>query len=210
MYRTNLYTPNVESSELFELEFNLLGILVEVFRTVDDFELWKDTFVHTMLRGLYPIDNFPPYNTLLGNQDILDIMTLDKYADEKLFGLKLYLKLKSQFQKYLQLDSQHTALELIHVRIRRIQMLSSELSANAKDIPDLLETPSFAQPWTLSKKDLLPSTSLATWKIRGDGIGGGGGCCSSTSGCYVDLVGGEEVDLGGSLVTSGDVKEVYK
>ena len=69
--------------------------------------------------------------------------------------------------------------------------------------PSELQSPSFAQPWTLSKNDLLPSTSLATWKIRGDGAGGAG----ATSSGYVDLSGvdGDDADLGGSLVTSCNV-----
>ena len=61
--------------------------------------------------------------------------------------------------------------------------------------PSELQSPSFAQPWTLSKN-------------RGDGAGGAGGA-GATSGGYSG-VDGDDADLGGSLVTSGDVVDITK
>ena len=119
MKKLELQTPEVENIFLRATEIHLSKILVDIFHSIEEFDSWNETFFHTILRGFYSLNNFPPYNFYIGDMEINEIEMSEKYSTDKQFALTLLELLRGKYIEWVEIESRSFAVA-IHMRLLRI------------------------------------------------------------------------------------------
>jgi hypothetical protein len=107
----------VSANPLLFLEVRLMGLLADVFRTVEALQSNEKMMLLTIARGLYENNVFPAYSEEGDKQ--VEAMLRD-HKDLRVFAINLYKTLVARFKLFLENEEQKTDDEKISIRLNRV------------------------------------------------------------------------------------------
>jgi hypothetical protein len=122
------------NSMLF-LEVRLMGLLADVFRTVESFQSKENMILLTIGRGLYENNIFPAYSEE-GDQQV-EAMLRDR-NDLRVLAINLFKTLVSRFKLFLENEDQKTDEEKIKIRMNRIGKASDVEYDSAPSMEEMM------------------------------------------------------------------------